>query len=418
MWELNSYKGIPVTEAERSAKLKAGIACLMVMTAVATVFMTQSIFLEISTSFHIDISRARFAFSVTSLCYSAAFFFIGPLADRFNPPKMAITGLLALSVMIFCAASTTRFPLFITAMGLTGFSAALIPASMFPHMTMLAPKEKLGIYVGAIVASGTLGIVLGRVAMGVLTAQFGWPFAFRVVSALLVILATMGAFFLIEKRAHRHPPTRGIAELYLRSIKLVTSPRPLALLATGFFLFFGFLGMVTFLTYRLVAPPFHFTSGEVGWISLAGITALIAPFAGNLSQKTGPFKVSIPGLALCIIATQLMGWFQSVPVITLGLLLLFAGAYCCQPLIFLLIGQCVPRESLGSASSLYILVCIGGGSLSSMVLGPIWTSYGWTGVTLACTASLAMATTVLGMLANHTADADKTQEKNMEQQVG
>ncbi|BCS98992.1 MFS transporter [Desulfoluna limicola] len=407
-----------MTEAERSVKLKAGIACLMVMTAVATVFMTQSIFLEISTSFHIDISRARFAFSVTSLCYSTAFFFIGPLADRFNPPKIAITGLVALSVMIFCAASTTRFSLFITAMGLTGFSAALIPASMFPHMTSLAPKEKLGIYVGAIVASGTLGIVLGRVAMGILTAQFGWPFAFRVVSALLVTLATLGMLFLVEQSDSRPTSPKGIAELYLRSIKLVTSPRPLALLSTGFFLFFGFLGMVTFLTYRLVAPPFYFTSGDVGWVSLAGITALIAPFAGNLSQRTGPFKVSVPGLALCIIATQLMGWAQSIPVITLGLLLLFAGAYCCQPLIFLLIGQSVPRQSLGSASSLYILVCIGGGSLSSMVLGPIWTSYGWTGITLACSASLAMAITVLGMLARHTAGLDESQKEGIEQQVG
>jgi len=379
----------------------------MTMMAVATVFMTQSIFLEISTSFHIDIARARFAFSVASLSYSAAFFFIGPLADRFDLPKIAITGLMALSVAIFCAASTTRFSLFITAMGLTGFSAALIPASMFPHMTLLAPKEKLGLYVGTIVASGTLGIVFGRVVMGILTAHLGWQVAFRIVSAFLLLLAAMGRVFMVEKNRRRTPSRKSIADLYLDSLRLFLSPRPLALLLTGFLLFFGFLGMVTFLTYHLVAPPFLFTSGEVGWISLAGLTALIAPFAGHLSQKTGPFRVSLPGLGLCLVALQLMGWFQSVPLITLGLLLLFAGAYCCQPLIFLLIGECVPKESLGSASSLYILVCIGGGSLSSMVLGPVWTSYGWPGVTLACTLSLAMAAGVLGTLAIKETEGEK-----------
>ncbi|WP_300667749.1 MFS transporter [Desulfoluna sp.] len=382
-----------------AVNLKAGLACLMVMTAVATVFMTQSIFLEIATSFHLEIARARFAFSVASLSYSAAFFFIGPLADRFDLPKMALTGLMALSVVIFGAASITRFSLFVTAMGLIGVSAALIPASLFPHMTLMAPREKIGLHVGAIVASGTLGIVFGRVIMGVLTAHRGWPSAFRMVSGLLLVLAVAGWVFLVEKGPRRTQPKANLSDLYKGSLRLLLRPRPQALLATGFFLFFGFLGMVTFLTYRLTAPPFDFTSGEVGWISLAGITALIAPFAGHLSQKTGPFRVILPGLGLCLVALQLMGWFQSIPLVTLGLLLLFAGAYCCQPLLFLLIGECVPKESLGTASSLYILVCIGGGSLSSMVLGPVWTAWGWPGVTLACSLSIAIAAGITGTLA-------------------
>lgn len=371
----------------------------MVLTAVASVFMTQSIFAEISASFHIDMARARFAFSVASLSYAAAFFFIGPLADRLDQPKMGLTGLLALSVVIFCAASATRFSFFIAAMGLTGFSAALVPAAMFPHMTLLSPPNKRGLYVGAIVASGTLGIVFGRVAVGILTAHLGWPSALRIVAALLLCLSVAGFFCLVEKGPRRTLPHKSTRELYRDAVCLLVSPRPLALFTTGFFLFFGFLGMVTFLTYRLTAAPFFFTAGEVGWISSAGLTALIAPFAGSLSQRVGPYRVSLPGLGLCLIALQLMGWFESVPLITLGLLLLFAGAYCCQPLLFLLIGECVPQDALGSASSLYILVCIGGGSLSSMVLGPVWAAYGWPGVTLACSLSLATAAWVLGALA-------------------
>jgi len=147
----------------------------------------------------------------------------------------------------------------------------------------------------------------------------------------------------------------------------------LSLLA-GFSLIFGFLGMITFLTYRLIASPFNFSSGEVGWISFAGITALIAPFAGNLSQKIGTYKIIFPGLLVCLLSFQLMGWFQSITLTVLGLLLLFLGVYVCQPLVFLLIGQNVPKESIGSASSLYILFCIGGGSLSSILLGPAWRS--------------------------------------------
>ncbi|SCX89936.1 MFS transporter [Desulfoluna spongiiphila] len=390
-----------------SLRAKAATTCLMVMTAVATVFMTQSIFLEISTAFQLDIARARFAFSVASLCYAAAFFFIGPLADRFDLPKMALTGLTALWAAILLASVAPSFSYFITAMGLIGFSAALVPASMIPHMTLLAPPKKLGLYVGAVVASGTLGIVFGRVAVGLLTAHLGWRVAFRIVAVLLMVLWAAAYAWLMETTPRRQPAPRKLSELYLGAIRLVCTPKPLALFATGFFLFFGFLGMVTFLTYRLTAPPFFFTAGEVGWISLAGLTALIAPFAGSISQQTGPYKVSLPGLGICLVALQLMGWSESVPLITLGLLLLFAGAYCCQPLIFLLIGASVPKTALGSASSLYILVCIGGGSLSSMVLGPVWALWGWPGITLACSLSLAMAAGVLGTLAMREAQGNQ-----------
>jgi MFS family permease len=72
----------------------------------------------------------------------------------------------------------------------------------------------------------------------------------------------------------------------------------------------------------------------------------------------------------------------------LGLLLLFLGVYTCQPLVFLLIGRHAPKESLGSASSFYILFCIGSGSLSSILLGPIWSSYGWHGITIFCSGAL------------------------------
>ena len=157
--------------------------------------------------------------------------------------------------------------------------------------------------------------------------------------------------------------------------------------------------MVTFLTYRLIGPPFNFSSGEVGWISFAGITALIAPFAGDLSQKIGTYKIIISALLVCLLSFQLMGWFESVTLTTLGLLLLFLGVYTIQPILFLIVGQNVSKESIGSASSLYILFCIGGGSLSSIFLGPVWLSYGWHGITILCSISLLISLIIMLVIA-------------------
>ncbi len=383
---------------DSSTALKLLVISITTMLALSTVFMTQAIFLEISESFNIDLAQARFSFSFVSIFYAAAFIFLGPIVDKFNLPKIAIIGGISLSLAIFYASYTQNFNLFIISMALTGICAASIPAAMFPHMVSIAPPTKTGMYVGSIVAASTMGVVFGRVSIGMMTANMSWQIAFRILSATILLLALISIFTIIERNKVTSNSKENLLYLYMNSFRLLVHKRTLMLLLAGFFLFFGFLGIVTFLTYRLVAPPFNYAAGDVGLISFAGITALIAPFSGNISQKVGQFKIIFPSLLIAIFAVQLMGWFQPIVFTIISLLLLFFGVYACQPLIFMLMTQYAPKESIGSASSLYILFCIGGGSISSMVLGPIWITYGWIGVTLACTASLTASLFMLAIL--------------------
>ena len=169
----------------RTDRSRILIACTINLLAVSTVFMTQSIFLELSEFFKIDITQARFSFSIVSLFYAVAFIFLGPAADKFDLPKISLTGLVLLSITVFCSSYLASFSLFIVAMALIGIFAALIPASMFPHIAKTSPKNKIGIYMGSIVASGTLGVIFGRVSMGLLTSIIGWQFSFRIVSFVL-----------------------------------------------------------------------------------------------------------------------------------------------------------------------------------------------------------------------------------------
>jgi YNFM family putative membrane transporter len=129
-------------------------ACIINLLAVSTVFMTQPIFLELSQSFKTDITEARISFSVVSLFYCVSFFFLGPAADKFNLPRMAMAGLLMLAVTVFYSSLTSDFSLFLLAMAFMGISAAIVPASMFPHIAKTAPDHKIGVYMGSIVASG------------------------------------------------------------------------------------------------------------------------------------------------------------------------------------------------------------------------------------------------------------------------
>lgn len=382
-----------VRKTEAVNLMEPFIVCLAAMIAGATVFMTQSVFMEISDSFNVDLTRTRFAFSVVSLFYATSFLMFGPAADRFDLQKMSSAGLFFSAIGVFAAAIVGNFNSFIISMAVIGICASAVAASMFPYMVKIAPEEKKGIYLGSIVAASTTGVVIGRFSVGIMTSSWGLSNTFKIIAMTICIFSLLTTIVLNGKKINNAPKAgEKHSKSYLKALKLMISPELLRLLITGFFLFFGFLGMLTFLTFRLINAPFYFTSDGIGWISLAGLTALIgSPLSGMLAQKISVFKIMILSLILCLVSIQLMGWIPSTLPVCTGLLLLFLGVYFCQPLIFLLISQKVPQKYLGTASSFYILSCIGGGSVSSVALGPVWEVFGWQGVTLICSVSLMIA---------------------------
>lgn len=371
------------------------IICLLTMSAVATVFMNQAIFLELAAFFHISTASARFSFSMVSLSYSVTFLFAGPCMDSCNLPKVSIWSSFCLAAVLLAASFTGSYQGFVSCMIPIGVFAALVPASMFPYIATIAPDRKKGLYVGAIVASSTMGVIFGRVLSGIVTAIASWSMAYIATSLLVLTLSLCMAFLVPSFRGTIIKNKIPVLKMYKNLFLLLSGKRTIALLLLGASLFFGFIGIVTFLSYRLNNAPFNFSSGQIGWISFTGITALIAPVSGQLAAKFNIDKIIFYGLAAALAACFIVWKAISIPLISIGLLLLFLSVYTCQPLIFMKVGDNVPAESLGSASSLYIFFCIGGGSLASIFLGPVWIAFGWTGIILACSSSIAVGLALL-----------------------
>lgn len=370
--------------------LRLTTACVVTMLAVGTVFMNQAIFLDLAASFNLAAPEARFSFSIISLCYSLAFLFVGPVADTVDCRKIAVAGNVVISALLMSVAGVHEYTWFLACSGLMGMAAATVPASMFPYVSRLASPRRSGVYVGAIVASATLGIVVGRVALGASADMVGWRVSYRLFSLIFAVLAITSAY-LLKTTVKNKNSNHNLSKLYVEMIRMLISPATASLLLTGFFLFFGFLGAITFLTYRLASPPFLFNSAEVGYISFAGLVAVIAPFSGGLSRRFGTYNIIFPSLTLCLVAMPVLYCSHSVFFTTVAVLFLFLGVYACQPLLFLLMGRRISHEAMGCASSLYILFCIGGGSISSLALGSVWQTHGWAGIILACFGSIAIA---------------------------
>lgn len=357
------------------------IACLATCLAVASVYLTQPIFTDIAKAFDLPAGDARLAFGVASISYALAFFFLGPLSDYVSASRMARMGLTLTALCLAAAAAVPRFDLLLVAMAASGAAAATVPAAMFALLPRIAQREQVGTYFGLIIAASVVGITLGRAGMGILAGSAGWQHAFLIAAVALLLTVAVTLALPREGADHAHKAS-SIGAAYRNGLSMLIEPRLLLLFATGFLLFFGYLGVVTFLTFRLQQAPFSYNSAAIGSISLVGLSAVLgAPLSGRLATKIGPQAVALTGFGIVALAISCLRVAETGTMATIGLFTLFLGVFSCQPAIFVQIAGRVGSDRRGAASSLYLLTCLGAGSLSSFLLGPVWAAWGWPGVT-------------------------------------
>lgn len=383
------------TPAHSPAVLTVVIGCATTCFAVASVYLMQPVMAEIGKTFHVSPNDARLAFSAASIAYAMAFFFLGPLTDRLDPRKMSLVGLLAAALGVAAASLVSDFRLLLVILALQGVAAALVPAAMFALIPRVAPKESVGTYFGFVIAATVLGITFGRSGMSFATAQLGLSGALQLCAAVLLLAAAINQVLPSNTSWQRSTTTLWTA--YLNALRMLCMPKLLRLFGTGFLLFFGYLGLLTFLTLRLHQPPFSYDSTAIGSISLLGLSALPgAPLSGRLISKVGSLAVGLGALVIVLAAISCLAFARNEAMLSAGVLLLFFGVFSCQPAVFVRIVQRVGQDQRGAASSLYLLTCLGAGSTASASLGPVWNSGGWAAVSSVSALAVVLGAALLG----------------------
>jgi len=371
------------------------VVCLITCVAVASVYWTQAVLAEVGAAFDVSAAQARFAFSACSIAYAIAFFLFAPFADRISARKLAQFGLCATAIAVGASATVNSFNVYLGIVTLQGCLAAAVPAATFALMPRIAEKEKLGSYFGLVIASTVIGISVGRAVMGFLATSFDFhnallicTIAFFVMAILTLVLPKDG---IVDTKR-----TNSVFKMYLETTRIIVSPMRFGLFLTGFMLFFGYLGVVTFLTLRLQEAPFSLNGSTIGIISLVGLSAVLgAPLSGKLIPRFGSLPVALAGLACVLLAIICFALAQSIIAISAGMSLVFFGVFACQPAMLVRLTERVKPENKGGASSLYLLTCLVAGSLASAALGPVWLNHHWQGTVMACGLAIALGVAAL-----------------------
>lgn len=368
-------------------------ATCMTTLAVGSVYMSQPLFGEFASTFGVSPAQARVSFSWPMIVYAGAFFLFGPMTGVYPVRRLLAIGGGVAGVGLALASFAPTFDLMLAALCLAGGAAAIVPAASFALAPRAASPGRAGLYFGVLIAASVIGLTLGRSLSGVAAAAAGWRAAFAATGLLLMALAILTlAMFPSSERRSSSP---SLLDAYARVLRLLGSSAILARLSIGAFLFFGYLGLTTFLTLRLQDAPFNLPVDQIGYLGFTGVIAVAgSPFAGAAIPWAGAKPVAALALAATLAGLVLMTTGETLAVVAFALLLVFVGVFSCQPAVMVMLSDVTPAQSKGAMASVYMVACLGSGGLASLVLGPVWRSAGWNGVGVACFLSVFVALTL------------------------
>ncbi len=358
-----------------------GLACAV---GVGSIYYNQPLLLVMGRSLHAGPKAMGFVAVATQVGYAAGMLTFVPLGDVAERRSLMMKLYAAVAVALVLVATAQNFAWMIAASVLTGLLASVTHVAL-PLAPELAPAERRGQAIGTVMTGLLLGILLARTFAGWVSNLGGWRSVFWV--AALVNLAFVPLMAKVMPKLE--PKQKLTYPVAMRSLWTLFRGLPLlresggigALTFAAFSCFWTTLAFVLHAHYGL-GPG---VAGTFGVVGAAG--ALVAPFAGRLSDRRGTrYVISFAGAA--ITASFVWLWLSerlhaSLAVhlagLVVGVIALDAGTQMMQVANQTRIFGLDPGAR-SRLNTLYMTMYFVGGALGSALASVAWERFEWAGV--------------------------------------
>ena len=345
----------------------------------ANLIYMQPLLAAMGRSFTASVDLMGTAATLGLLGYALGLLLIVPLGEMYNQRKLVLFLLAAtvLSLLAMAIAPTILLLLFANFLiGLTAVTSELI----IPFAARLAPAEKRGQAVGAVLFGLLISTPLANILSGFVGEHLGWRAMYWIAAAIMIVLAVILYFLLPNddstKGEMRYLQLLGSLWALLRSEAVLQEVSILGVVVYGSLSLFW----VT-LPFILETSPFHFGSDVVGLFGLVGIVgAFAALYVGKWTDRRDARYVNAGALVVTLFSFVIM-WLYGRGLIglILGALLLALGAQSNQAAnetrLYLL-----PESAWNRLNTAYIFLFSIGGSLGSLLGAFGWSIARWNGV--------------------------------------
>ncbi len=355
--------------------------------AYSDMYVTQPILPLLSKEFGVGAARAGLTVSAVVLAIAVASTVYGPLSDAIGRRRVmaGATGLLAVATLA-CAFA----PSFGALVALRAVQGALVPGMTAVSVAYAGDRFRerdLPAVVGGIIGASVVGGLVGRVLSGGIAARWGWHAAFAACAAVPAVAAVLLARGLEAAAARER---RGLGEAWAGMLGHLRDPRLVGAYLVGGALFFGWIGIFTYLPYHLAAPPYALSTAAISGVYVvyaAGV--LSSSVAGRLSGRIAPRTLISVGLVVEAAGMAVL-LVRPLPLVVLGLVVMVLGTFTAQAIAPAFVNV-TATTAKGGASALYLTSYYVGGTLGSAVPGVALQASGWPGVVLTCAAAVGVA---------------------------
>ena len=376
----------------RGALVFLGVACAV---SVGSIYYNQPLLTVMQQTFGATARGIGFVAVATQVGYAAGLLSLVPLGDLAERRALMMKLYTAVSVALLLAALAQSLLWMILASILIGLTASVTHIAL-PLAPDLVSEERRGQAIGTVMTGLLLGVLLARTFAGWLSRWHGWRTVYFAAAAMNLAFVPIIAK-VMPRMEPRQQLTYGDA---MRSLWTLFRTKPL-LREAGVMGALSFAAFSCFWTTMAFLLQSHYglgpsTAGTFGVIGAVG--AMIAPFAGKLSDRRGTRAVVTTAGAVFTAATLWLWAGELLHVSTawhivamvLGVVLLDAGQQMMQ------VANQTRIFGLGSdvrsrVNTIYMTVYFAGGALGSAMVTLAWARWRWDGVCALQLAFIALA---------------------------
>ncbi len=360
--------------------LKTSLTLFFIVSIIfSTIYTPQAILPALQGYFHISIAQTNlllfgmlFVLMLTTPIYA-------PLARRYEKKKLMLFSIVFLAFSVLISAWAPNFYWLLFARLLQGVFIPGITAIMLSYVQEIYPKKHRGLGMGIYMAATGFGAVLGRLLAGWMTQWYGWREAFGLFVVLLLI-AWVAMYLALPSSKSKTTKQKAKKE---KVVSYLTNPRIFSVLLIPMVVFFSFMAVSSFITYRLSEAPFSLDPSALGNTFLVLLVAVIvSPLAGKYSDTLGRIKVLFLGIITLLVGIFL-STIDSYMMVLLGLGLVTVGMFGVQAVAPTYLGDLVPDDR-ATIAVLYQTFFYFGGAMGTLLPAIAWHYGRYGAVALLC----------------------------------